>query len=252
MPAIVGSDARGVGIVSARTGHPVPSRVRAVLVGTIGRSRGGARSKQRRWIPDRQFTRVAAPQPGTRVASRLATRTLAIGLAASLVVLTQADAASYRRTVTVADAVGEGESSFGTSITGTPDGRLLVGAPVDSAGSAQLFDAVTGALVYTIPGPALSYLFGSSVAAAGDDLLVGDPSHLLGDPSTGGAFEILQGTDIRVAGESAVFGVTEVQRGLFPMAGSTGRLRRQIGYAVAAEMLICGEDLPAKRATNSG
>jgi enoyl-CoA hydratase len=33
-----------------------------------------------------------------------------------------------------------------------------------------------------------------------------------------GGTEILQGTDIRVAGESAVFGVTEVQRGLFPMA----------------------------------
>lgn len=67
-----------------------------------------------------------------------------------------------------------------------------------------------------------------------------------------GGTEILQGTDIRVAGEGAVFGVTEVQRGLFPMAGSTVRLRRQIGYAVAAEMLICGEDLPAQRAYELG
>jgi enoyl-CoA hydratase len=67
-----------------------------------------------------------------------------------------------------------------------------------------------------------------------------------------GGTEILQGTDIRVAGESAVFGVTEVQRGLFPMAGSAVRLRRQIGYAVAAEMLICGEDLPARRAYELG
>jgi enoyl-CoA hydratase len=67
-----------------------------------------------------------------------------------------------------------------------------------------------------------------------------------------GGTEILQGTDIRVAGESAVFGVTEVQRGLFPMAGSTVRLRRQIGYAVAAEMLLCGDDLPAQRAYQLG
>jgi enoyl-CoA hydratase len=67
-----------------------------------------------------------------------------------------------------------------------------------------------------------------------------------------GGTEILQGTDIRVAGESAVFGVTEVQRGLFPMAGSTVRLRRQIPYAVAAEMLLCGEDLPARRAHELG
>ena len=67
-----------------------------------------------------------------------------------------------------------------------------------------------------------------------------------------GGTEILQGTDIRVAGESAMFGVTEVQRGLFPMAGSAVRLRRQIPYAIAAEMLLCGEDLPARRAFELG
>jgi enoyl-CoA hydratase len=67
-----------------------------------------------------------------------------------------------------------------------------------------------------------------------------------------GGTEILQGTDIRVAGESACFGVTEVQRGLFPMAGSSVRLRRQIPYAIAAEMLLVGEDLPARRAWELG
>lgn len=67
-----------------------------------------------------------------------------------------------------------------------------------------------------------------------------------------GGTEILQGTDIRVAGESARFGVTEVQRGLFPLAGSTVRLRRQIPYAIAAEVLLTGEDLPASRAFELG
>lgn len=67
-----------------------------------------------------------------------------------------------------------------------------------------------------------------------------------------GGTEILQGTDIRVAGESTVFGITEVQRGLFPMAGSAVRLRRQISYAVAAEMLLCGEDMNAQRALELG
>ena len=67
-----------------------------------------------------------------------------------------------------------------------------------------------------------------------------------------GGTEILQGTDIRVAGESAMFGVTEVQRGLFPMAGSAVRLRRQIPYAIAAEMLLAGEDMPAQRAFDLG
>ena len=67
-----------------------------------------------------------------------------------------------------------------------------------------------------------------------------------------GGTEILQGTDIRVAGESANFGVTEVQRGLFPLAGSAVRLRRQIPYAIAAEMLLAGDDLPARRAYELG
>jgi enoyl-CoA hydratase len=67
-----------------------------------------------------------------------------------------------------------------------------------------------------------------------------------------GGTEILQGTDIRVAGQNAVFAVTEVQRGLFPMSGSTVRLRRQIGYAVAAEMLLTGDDITAQRAYEVG
>lgn len=60
-----------------------------------------------------------------------------------------------------------------------------------------------------------------------------------------GGTEILQGTDIRIAGESAQFGVTEVQRALFPMAGSTVRLPRQIPYTVAAQMLLTGESYSA-------
>jgi enoyl-CoA hydratase len=36
------------------------------------------------------------------------------------------------------------------------------------------------------------------------------------------------------------------------MAGSTVRLRRQIPYAIAAEMLLTGEDLPARRAQELG
>ncbi|NQZ98703.1 MAG: crotonase/enoyl-CoA hydratase family protein [Myxococcales bacterium] len=67
-----------------------------------------------------------------------------------------------------------------------------------------------------------------------------------------GGTEILQGTDIRVAGESAQFGVTEVQRGLFPMAGSTVRLPRQIPYTVALEMLLTGEAISAQRALELG
>ncbi|MEM7409438.1 MAG: crotonase/enoyl-CoA hydratase family protein [Myxococcota bacterium] len=67
-----------------------------------------------------------------------------------------------------------------------------------------------------------------------------------------GGTEILQGTDIRVAGQGAEFGVTEVQRGLFPMAGSTVRLPRQMPYTVAIEMLVAGTSITAQRAYDLG
>jgi enoyl-CoA hydratase len=67
-----------------------------------------------------------------------------------------------------------------------------------------------------------------------------------------GGTEILQGTDIRVAGASARFGITEVQRGLIALAGSTVRLRRQIPYAIAAEILLTGDDVSAQRAYEIG
>jgi enoyl-CoA hydratase len=67
-----------------------------------------------------------------------------------------------------------------------------------------------------------------------------------------GGTEILQGTDIRVAAEGAKFGVTEVQRALFPMAGSTVRLPRQIPYTVALEMLLTGNDYTAQQCKEFG
>mgnify|MGYP001590727776 FL=1 len=67
-----------------------------------------------------------------------------------------------------------------------------------------------------------------------------------------GGTEILQGTDIRVGADNSIFGVTEVARGLYPMSGSTVRLRRQIPYCLAAELLLCGEHITAQQALDFG
>lgn len=67
-----------------------------------------------------------------------------------------------------------------------------------------------------------------------------------------GGTEILQGTDIRVAAEDAVFGVTEAKRGLFPLGGSSVRLRRQIPYTFAAEILLTGRHVTAREALEFG
>lgn len=67
-----------------------------------------------------------------------------------------------------------------------------------------------------------------------------------------GGTEILQGTDIRVAAESAKFGVSEARWGLFPLGGSAVRLVRQVPYTVAADILLTGRHLTAAEAKEIG
>ncbi|WP_326763855.1 crotonase/enoyl-CoA hydratase family protein [Streptomyces sp. NBC_01591] len=67
-----------------------------------------------------------------------------------------------------------------------------------------------------------------------------------------GGTEILQGTDIRIAGAGATFGLFEVQRGLFPIGGSTVRLPRQIARTHALEMLLTGRAYSAEEAAGIG
>lgn len=67
-----------------------------------------------------------------------------------------------------------------------------------------------------------------------------------------GGTEILQATDIRVAGESATFGIFEAKRGLFPQGGSTVRLVRQIPYTVAMDLLLTARPVSAAEAKEIG
>ena len=67
-----------------------------------------------------------------------------------------------------------------------------------------------------------------------------------------GGTEILQGTDIRVAGEGAIFGVWEAKRGLFPLGGSACRLPRQIPYTIAMDILLRCPPVPAREAKEIG
>jgi enoyl-CoA hydratase/carnithine racemase len=71
-------------------------------------------------------------------------------------------------------------------------------------------------------------------------------------PAIAGGTEILQATDIRVAGRSARFGVSEARWGLFPLGGSAVRLPRQIPYTLAAEVLLTGRHLCADEALSIG
>ena len=67
-----------------------------------------------------------------------------------------------------------------------------------------------------------------------------------------GGTEMLQGTDIRIAGESAKFGISEAKWSLYPMGGSAVRLVRQIPYTVACDLLLTGRHITAAEALDYG
>ena len=67
-----------------------------------------------------------------------------------------------------------------------------------------------------------------------------------------GGTEILQGTEIRVAGESALFGVSEARWSLYPGGGSAVRLARQIPFTEAADILLTGKHVSAPEAKSLG
>jgi enoyl-CoA hydratase len=71
-------------------------------------------------------------------------------------------------------------------------------------------------------------------------------------PAIAGGTEILQATDIRVAGRSARFGISEARWGLFPLGGSAVRLVRQVPYTVAADLLLTGRHITAGEALRIG
>ncbi len=67
-----------------------------------------------------------------------------------------------------------------------------------------------------------------------------------------GGTELLGATEIRVAGHSAKFGISEVKWSLYPMGGSAVRIPRQIPYARAVELLLCGNHITAQEAYDLG
>ncbi|MBJ22776.1 MAG: enoyl-CoA hydratase/isomerase family protein [bacterium] len=67
-----------------------------------------------------------------------------------------------------------------------------------------------------------------------------------------GGMEFLEGTDLRIAAEHAVFGLSEVCWGVVPSGGSHIRLPRQIPWAIAMELILTGENIDARRACEVG
>jgi E-phenylitaconyl-CoA hydratase len=68
----------------------------------------------------------------------------------------------------------------------------------------------------------------------------------------GGGMTLLFATDIRVASETATFGLSEVKRGLIAANGGTQRTLKQLPYAIGMEMLLTGDAIDAATAQRWG
>ncbi len=68
----------------------------------------------------------------------------------------------------------------------------------------------------------------------------------------GGGVELLLCTDMRIAGASATFGLPEINLGLFPGAGGTQRLIREIAPCRARELMFTGNRIDADTALSLG
>ena len=68
----------------------------------------------------------------------------------------------------------------------------------------------------------------------------------------GGALELALAADFRVADETAVFGLPEVELGILPSSGGTHRLVRTVGPARAKELMLLRERFDAAEALRLG
>jgi enoyl-CoA hydratase/carnithine racemase len=68
----------------------------------------------------------------------------------------------------------------------------------------------------------------------------------------GGGLELALSADLRVADETARFGLPEVSLGILPSAGGMTRLTRLLGTARAKELILLGERFDAARALELG
>jgi E-phenylitaconyl-CoA hydratase len=70
--------------------------------------------------------------------------------------------------------------------------------------------------------------------------------------AVGGGLEIAMACDIRIASETATFGLPEVKRGSIPAVGGIHQLMQSVGHSAALTMILGGDSVDAETALRIG
>lgn len=70
--------------------------------------------------------------------------------------------------------------------------------------------------------------------------------------AVGGGWELAMSCDLRIAADNALFGLPEINLGLFPAGGGTQRLTRLVGYSRAKEIILTGDLFDSQKALAMG
>lgn len=138
---------------------------------------------------------------------------------------------------TVLDSVREDEAAGALVVTGAGEKAFAAGADITQL---ERYDLATGlastmqrlyAEVEAFPKPTIAAVNGYAL---------------------GGGCELAMACDIRIASETARFGLPELALGVLPGAGGTQRLSRLVGVGRAVEMILTGRMVAADEAHRIG
>lgn len=144
----------------------------------------------------------------------------------------------FNELAAAADQLGRDNSVRVVIITGG-DKAFAAGVDIGERATANAVDIATGdkpsyrafQLIENIPKPVIAAIGGYALGAGCELALV---------------------ADVRIAAESAMFGLPEIKLGIIPGAGGTQRLPRLIGAGRAKELIFSGEFIDSAEAMRIG
>ena len=121
-------------------------------------------------------------------------------------------------------------------------------------GSGRAFSAGADVTAFTSANPVNAYIYSRRFQEALNkiEMMPKPVIAAINGYALGGGLELAMACDLRIASENAVLGQPEINLGLIPGAGGTQRLTRIVGVGRAKEIVMLGDQIPAREAERIG